>query len=164
MHAGSIDFARKMKIVEKSCCFFWRIWQVSVVARNKRQNTMRTAEQEILNQIYLNVKSCNPEFPYEEGVELTDEQIEEFEDYIQYQTNDFRCRGEKSEIKCETYSRHYECEEVACVLDNGIAVGWTYWHGGGKHGEPEAINWVDSAYFVNVKQEVQIVNTYSKKP
>lgn len=29
MHAGSIDFARKMKIVEKICCFFSRIWQLS---------------------------------------------------------------------------------------------------------------------------------------
>lgn len=125
---------------------------------------MKTAEQEILNQIYLDLKSCNSEFPYEEGVELTDEQIEEFEDDIRDQTNDFRCSGEKSGIKCKEYSRHYECEEVARVLDNGIAVGWTYWHGGGKHGEPEAIDWIDSAYFVDVKQETKIVNTFSKNP
>jgi hypothetical protein len=123
----------------------------------------RTAEQEILNQIYKNIKKVEPDFPYAEGAELTDEQLEEYEDYIQNYTEEFRQSGEDSGIKSENWSRHYECDEVAKVIDNGIAVGWTYWHGGGKHGEPSAIDWIDSAYFVNVAQETKVVNIYTKQ-
>jgi hypothetical protein len=39
------------------------------------------------------------------------------------------------------------------MLD-GSWVGWTYWYGGGKHGEPGSIKWVEDAYDV-VMTEVQ---------
>lgn len=87
----------------------------------------------------------------------------ELEDAIQDAGNDFRCSGEPSGLNRRKYSRHYECEEVAKVLDNGIAVGWTYWYGGGKYGEPDSIEWIDDAYFVDVTQETKIVNVYKFK-
>ena len=37
--AARLDFARKMKIVEKICCFFSRFWQVSVVAQQAAEHT-----------------------------------------------------------------------------------------------------------------------------
>lgn len=61
-------------------------------------------------------------------------------------------------------SRHYECEEVAAQAPDGSWVGWTYWHGGGKHGEPEAIDWMEHAYDLNVTEveKMTIVRTFAK--
>lgn len=60
--------------------------------------------------------------------------------------------------------RNYECDEVAMKMDDGSWVGWTYWHGGGKHSEPMAIPWVEYAYDLNCaeKEEVVIVRTFTK--
>ena len=123
---------------------------------------MKTAEQEILNQIYLNIKANEPSFPYNGG-ELTEEVREEFSDAISEETENFRCSGEDTDFPNREFSRHYDCEEVATVLDNGIAVAWTYWFGGGKHGEPSAIDWMDGAYFVDFAQETLIANVFKKK-
>lgn len=43
-------------------------------------------------------------------------------------------------------SRCYEGTEVAAMMPDGSWVGWTYWHGGGKHGDPDAIDWIADAY------------------
>ena len=61
-------------------------------------------------------------------------------------------------------SRHYESKSVAAEIDNKW-VGWTYWYGGGKHGEPQAIEWMEDAYFLDCKEEekVIIVRTFTKK-
>lgn len=59
------------------------------------------------------------------------------------EVSEFRCSGIDTDIKCE-YSRHYESKSVAREID-GKWVGWTYWYGGGKHGEPEVIDWMDEA-------------------
>lgn len=61
-------------------------------------------------------------------------------------------------------SRHYECEEVAAQAPDGSWVGWTHWHGGGKHGEPEAIEWMEHAYDLNVTEveQMTIVRTFAK--
>ena len=68
------------------------------------------------------------------------------------------CREGQIETKLETqYSRHYECEEVAAKYLDGSYIGWTYWHGGGKHGEPEAIDWVSEAYDLTMTSETKTV-------
>lgn len=104
--------------------------------------------------------------------ELTAEEVDaayefiresDFEDELADQKEEFRQSGEESGIKSREYSRHYDNDEVATVLDDGTAVGWTFWYGGGKHGEPQAIDWMDSAYEVEVKQETRVVNVYSIK-
>lgn len=61
-------------------------------------------------------------------------------------------------------SRHYECEEVAAQAPDGSWVGWTHWHGGGKHGEPNAIDWMGEAYDLNVTEveKMTIVRTFAK--
>ena len=60
--------------------------------------------------------------------------------------------------------RNYECDEVAMQMVDGSWVGWTYWHGGGKHSEPEAIPWVDYAYALDCKEQEQVVvvRTFTK--
>jgi len=53
--------------------------------------------------------------------------------------------------------RNYECDEVAMQCDDGTWIGWTYWHGGGKHSEPTAIPWVEYAYALECKEEEKMV-------
>lgn len=71
--------------------------------------------------------------------------------------NEVRCSGEKTGIKARTWDRHYECEEVAAKCPDGTWVGWTYWHGGGKHGEPAEVEWMEYAYDVTLTEEQKMV-------
>jgi len=53
-----------------------------------------------------------------------------------------RNSGEKVDVPCTEYSRHYECDSVAAQMPDGSWVGWTYWYGGGKHSEQvQLIGW-----------------------
>jgi hypothetical protein len=73
-------------------------------------------------------------------------------------------RGGQVETKLPCpYSRHYESKSVAAPTPFGW-VGWTYWYGGGKHGEPEAIDWMSDAYDVDVTEETKtvVVQTFTK--
>ena len=67
-------------------------------------------------------------------------------------------------LPCE-YSRHYESYSVAAKLPDGSWVGWTYWYGGGKHGEPESVDWMEDAYDLDCLEEVKltIVRTFTKR-
>jgi rhodanese-related sulfurtransferase len=49
-------------------------------------------------------------------------------------------------------SRHYESRSVAAKLCDGGYVGWVYWYGGGKHGEPSAIDWMNEAYELTITE------------
>lgn len=79
--------------------------------------------------------------------------------------SEIRCSGIETGLSCDC-SRHYESDAVAiCVDDNkNIWVGWTYWYGGGKHGDPDEMDWMDRAYFLSVEEEevVTIKRTFTK--
>jgi hypothetical protein len=68
-------------------------------------------------------------------------------------------------IPCD-YSRHYESKAVAAKMPDGSWVGWTYWYGGGKHGEPEAIDWIEEAYDLTCTEEEKlvVVRTFTRTP
>lgn len=124
------------------------------------------AETEIKKQILIDLRDCVHEpfdMPSDENIDefYEDMQEGEFCDEIYDGANGFRSSGEDTDLKPESYSRHYECKQVARVLDSGKCVSWTYWYGGGKHGEPEGIDWMDEAFFVNVKQETKVINIFS---
>ena len=73
-------------------------------------------------------------------------------------------RGEvETGIPCD-WSRHYESKSVAAKMPDGSWVGWTYWYGGGKHGEPYAVDWMELAYDLDCKEEEKlvIVQTFTK--
>ena len=79
-------------------------------------------------------------------------------------------RAEVREGKVETklpsqYSRHFEAKEVAAKMHDGSWVGWTFWYGGGKHSEPEAIDWMEEAYNLDCKEEEKTVTiqTFTKR-
>jgi len=84
--------------------------------------------------------------------------------WLREEVNAIRTSGTKSGIPNRDWSRHYDCHEVAALV-GGRWVGWTYWYGGGKHGEPEAIDWIDSAYFLDVKEESRtiVVRTFTSQ-
>jgi len=75
---------------------------------------------------------------------------------------EFRCSGESTDLTCSRYNRHYESEQVAMKLACGTFVSWTYWSGGVKHGEPDAVDWIEDAYEVDCKEERKliVVRTY----
>lgn len=105
--------------------------------------------------ICLDPSAINPE-NIDEVFDANNEDYE-LQDFI----NDMRHGGEETGIDRKIWSRHYECEEVAKQMPSGKWVGWTYWYGGGKHGEPESIEWIPEAYFVNVTEEEKVVTVRS---
>lgn len=127
-----------------------------------------TPEQKLKHLILLKQQAWEPEFL--KGVEITADNVDEI-----YEENDQggRIQDARYELRCsgmETglpapYSRHYESEAVTYQYVDGSWVGWTYWYGGGKHGEPEAIDWMEGAYDVNCTEEekVVVVRTFTVK-
>lgn len=99
--------------------------------------------------------------------EVTDETIDDLYDEAEDDCYDFEYELRQGEIEtglpCE-YSRHYEAKAVAAKMPDGSWVGWTYWYGGGKHGEPEAIDWMDEAYDLACVEEEKLVTvrTFTK--
>ena len=86
-------------------------------------------------------------------------------DSIYDATNEIRQSwDEETDIPCE-WSRHYESKSVAAKMHDGSWVGWTYWYGGGKYGEPEAIDWMESAYNIDCVEEERVVTvrTFTKR-
>lgn len=60
--------------------------------------------------------------------------------------------------------RFYESKSVAAQMPDGSWVGWTYWYGGGKHGAPGEIDWMDTAYELTCVEEPKVVTvrTFTK--
>jgi hypothetical protein len=85
------------------------------------------------------------------------------EDGIRDCVDEFRCSGIPTDLPAPT-SRHYESKSVARELMDGTWVGWTYWYGGGKHGEPGAVPWMEHAYDVACVEEEKlvVVRTFTK--
>lgn len=82
---------------------------------------------------------------------------DDLNDILQY---DFRDSGEEASLPCRQ-SRHYESYQMARNLGD-VSVSWTYWYGGGKHGEPSEIEWIEDAYFVSCEEVVTTVNVFKK--
>jgi hypothetical protein len=127
-----------------------------------------TPEQKLKHLILLKQQEFNADFL--KDVPVTEDNIDELfdennEDYeLQDATQEMRCTGIDTDLECE-WSRHYESNAVAIQYIDGSWVGWTYWFGGGRHGEPEAIDWMDSAYDVQCSEEekIVVVRTFTKE-
>lgn len=94
--------------------------------------------------------------------ELYDDADENDDGCLQDARNEIRCTGIETGLDCPS-SRHYESDAVAAQAIDGSWVGWTYWYGGGKHGEPEAIEWIESAYDVECAEEQKMVTVRTFK-
>jgi len=97
----------------------------------------------------------------EEAHSLTGEDIEnEWRNYQEDDRFDSMYNIREGEVETELpcpYSRHYESKSVAAKMDDGSWVGWTYWYGGGKHGNPEEIEWIYDAYDLECVEEEKLV-------
>lgn len=70
----------------------------------------------------------------------------------------------ETDIKPE-YDRHYESRSVGAEMIDGSLVGWTYYYGGGKWGDPGSIRWWEDAYnleLVSEHQEIKTIRNYKK--
>lgn len=71
--------------------------------------------------------------------------------------NEFREGQQETDIEAahpfERGLTYYEKKSVAAQMPDGSWVGWIYWYGGGKHSEPEAIDWMEHAYDVTVEEK-----------
>lgn len=85
------------------------------------------------------------------------------ESALQDARNEIRSCGQETGLRSEV-SRHYETEAVAAQMPDGTWVGWTYFHGGGKHGEPEAMDWMHDAYDLvcSEKEQLVVVRTFER--
>lgn len=91
---------------------------------------------------------------------LTGDQIDDLYDTVDelYDAeNEIRIGDIETNISPK-WSRYYETKSVASCF-NGQWVGWTYYYGGGKHGEPDAIEWINDAYLLNLDSEIQVIET-----
>ena len=94
---------------------------------------------------------------------IIDEVYEElFDEYLADFIYEFRQGECETNLPCPS-SRHYEANSVAAEMFDGSWVGWTYWFGGGKHGEPESIDWMEDAYEVVMREELQPVKIFTRK-
>ena len=112
---------------------------------------------------YLRVVGAGRELPYPcEDIDTIYADAED-EDELWDTLSEVRAGEVETGIPCE-YSRHYESYSVAAKLPDGSWVGWTYWYGGGKHGDPESIDWMEDAYDLDCLEEVKLmtVRTFTK--
>jgi hypothetical protein len=126
----------------------------SLISYLKEEN--RADDQEVIN---LPLDAENIDASYEKAIELR----RKYGDLRERQ-NEFRYGGLETGLECDN-SRHYDSDAVAKQLSNGSWAGFTYFYGGGKHGDPENMPWIEEAYFLDVveEQKVMTVRTFSKK-
>ncbi len=88
----------------------------------------------------------------------------EYEDYFYDAKNEIRGGEIETDISPE-YSRHYEVKSVAAKAEDGSWIGWNYYYGGGKHGEPSEMDWIEDAYDLDCEEEEKlvIVRKFKKK-
>lgn len=76
---------------------------------------------------------------------------------------DFRNQGTRTELQTP-WSRHYDCEMHVVQCPDGTWVAFPYWYGGGKHGEPQAIEWItaDEIREVSMREETRVVRVFEE--
>ena len=124
-----------------------------------------TPEQKLKWAVLAKVAEWNKELPPEYPCANVDELYDALVEADAHWDGKSEVRSGEAEtcLPCD-WSRHYESKAVAMKMPDGSWVGWTYWYGGGKHGEPGAIDWMGEAYAVDCQEEEKtlIVQTFSK--
>ena len=95
--------------------------------------------------------------------EIYDELFDNYADTMSDISYELREGEVETDILCD-YSRHYETKSVAVKTLDGSYVGWTYFFGGGKHSEPEAVPWKEYSYNLDCHEEEKlvVVRTFKK--
>lgn len=123
-----------------------------------------TPEQKIKHAILAKTAEWSKEPLPEITAENVDEKYQKLCDAQEHwdARSEIRSGEVETGLPCQ-WSRHYESKAVAAKMPDGSWVGWTYWYGGGKHAEPEAIDWMNEAYDLDCKEEekTMIVQTFT---
>lgn len=93
---------------------------------------------------------------------MTGEDIDEAYDVLVSEDGHWDAKSETREGEVETGlpadgGCHYEAKAVAAQLPDRSWVGWTYYYGGGKHSDPESIDWMEDAYDLSCTEEEKVV-------
>jgi len=104
-----------------------------------------------------------PEYPCPNIDELYSELVDSDENWDAEE--EIRAGTVDTGLDCE-WSSHYESKSVAMQMPDGSWVGWVYWYGGGKHGDPGSIDWMEDAYEIECREEEKlvVVRTFLKLP
>ena len=112
------------------------------------------------DEYYLSLENAEEMFSYPEGY------LKEgyYEGCFYDIPNEFRVLGEEYNKLLTNYPRHYEVDyhvkELTGITDGGETiskwVGWNYYYGGGKHAEPEAIDWISDSEIVKLVSEKEV--------
>jgi hypothetical protein len=78
------------------------------------------------------------------------------EDYCSEAVDEIRSGEVETNIPC-CDSRNYEAHSVAAQAPDGTWVGWTYWTGGGKFGNPEEVEWMSKSYNLECTEQEELV-------
>lgn len=106
-------------------------------------------------------KNEMPEFESGEELDALYKHEEENDDgYFQDARNESRNGTEASDIAVTEHCRHYEIDAHVSELPDGSWVGWWHFYGGGKHGEPDAYDWVGNSFDVKHTSEVVTVTKH----
>ncbi len=99
----------------------------------------------------------------DEQVDAAYDRLGEEDDASQEYEREFR-HGEVETNIPPDQSRHYASKSVAAKMSDDSWVGWTYYFAGGKHGEPENVEWMEDAYDLEYKEEEKVVTvrTFTK--
>lgn len=121
-----------------------------------------TAQDLIKSEIIIGASNCDrviPDITYENINDIFDELSEDlvWQEALYDSQNGMRECGQDSNLKCSEYSRHYECEQVVYQVMSGEWISWTYWFGGGKHSDPDSIDWMSDAYLLDVVETEQTI-------
>lgn len=89
----------------------------------------------------------------------------EWEDYVRDVVSGFRYSGENIDDK--VYEDRYYCyRDVATKITglDDLYLGWTYYFGGGKHAQPQEVEWMEDCYLLTCREveETRIVKVYEK--
>ncbi len=121
-----------------------------------------TAKQKVKALILMRYRQWGNTVPAltKETIDATWQKLQEM-DNVRDAMNDVRSGSDITGLPDRQWSRNYESDEVGAKLPDGSWVGWTHWHGGGKHGEPEAIDWISDAYDIACTEEQKMVTVRS---
>lgn len=123
-----------------------------------------TPEQKLKWAILARVAQWNdkiaPDYPCSDIDEQYDELVSQGNHWDAKE--EVRSGGVETGLDCD-FSRHYESKAVAMKMPDGSWVGWVYWYGGGKHGEPGAVDWMEYAYNLECKEEEKLITVTTFK-
>lgn len=99
----------------------------------------------------------------EVSILTADDLFEKYETELQDHIEEFRQNGIETGLsRSEVFCRGYEDTQVAGQLYDGTWAGWTYYSGGGKHGYPSDVPWLEQAYPLDVVKE-EVIKTVKRE-